>query len=86
MVTPGFEEGIVIGLIGGLVFSFVLRQFGYARAKMRAAVSPQSVSQKTSKTPWQVVWEAITAAFGCSLIVLVILALIWMWWMFGRGG
>ncbi len=58
-----YQVGFLYGVLFAVGLGVFLMQFGIWRKSLSALFKPQSVSQKTSKTPSQVFWSAMKALF-----------------------
>lgn len=68
--STDFYVGVFVGFLAAGAVGFLLQQINFLFKRVRAADKPQTVVQKTDKTPNQVV--ASSARAGCWLFLLIV--------------
>lgn len=82
MAKLEFLKGLVTGFVMAGVFGFVLQKRRLAQKKAGEYKNPQTISQKTEKTPIEVVKSSIVAWFS-SLFWTVVLIVVVAGFLFG---
>ncbi len=77
-VLNPYQIGFFYGVLFAAGLGVFFMQFGVWRKSIGALFKPQSVSQKTSKTPSQVFWSGVKALFWMLVALVVVLAIIYV--------
>lgn len=76
MLSQDFSWGFITGFVAAGVFGYIFGRIRLAQKKMGAAGKPQTVSQKTDKTPRQVVndsiWGTLSLLFWLAVFIAVL--------------
>ena len=82
MTDTSFLTGFIAGVCAAGLYGFFVQRLRFARKKMTAFGSPQSVSHKTSRTPAQLLMDYIAGVISyvvwLAILVGVVLAVLWL--------
>jgi uncharacterized membrane protein len=79
MTTEGIgmpNWDFLLGFVVAGIFGLVMQKLRAAQKKVGSYKKPQSVTQKTDKTPLQIVKDSIAAFLGCVLWAVFLIALL----------
>lgn len=76
MVTDGFIEGLLVGVLGSAVLGVVARQVMFAMRSVRSFFQPPVVAQKTPKSPAQVFSGCVKGVLTLILMAALVLGLV----------